>query len=301
VFRFGVNPDVGSDGVYLHNFWTTEKIGPGAAYLFSAKADGEEPSEAVVEIPPEYDVEVWLGQSRGDRLLLVGLQHMALVRVTDFYDNCGSAVETSILNSVSTDSDTLMIPISRGLLSREGCGPPQIEKQALLVIGSGAEWPSGLEYSATGLGVPDAPSNISNSVGFLGGVLTRLIPYEECEILGLLTRPAYCRIRYDEASASLRGIVRDTVCGGAVARANVRLREVNADPWKIRTTRSSRSGEFEIGALEGGSRYALSVQRFGPDGFDDFQEYNDTLEFAAGEQVVYDVGLRPLRPCAELQ
>jgi hypothetical protein len=305
VFRFAVNPDVGSEGVFLHNFWTTEKIDPGAAYLFSARPDGEEPSEAVVEIPGEYDVEVWLGQSQsgGDRLRLVGLKHMAFVRITHFYDTCGSAVESSILNTASTDSDTLMIPISKRLLSRPACGPPQLEKQALLVIGSATKWPSGLEYSAQGLGVSDAPSNISNSVGFLGGVLTKLTPFENCHFEGL-SPPPYCRLRYDAAAASLRGTLTDPVCGRPVARATVRLREVNPDTptsRKVRSTTSKRSGEYEIGALEEGRRYAFSVQRLGPDLLDDFQEHNDTLEFATGEQVVYDVGLRPLRPCAELQ
>lgn len=301
VFRFSVNPDVGSEGAYLHNFWTTEEIEPGAVYRFSATRDGEGSAESLVSIPSEYQVEVWLGQGQrySDVLHLVGLKHVAFARITDYYDTCGPEVVREVLDTRSTDSEILAIPINSRFRSREGCGSPNIEKRELLVVGSGAAWPKGLEHSASALGVPDTPSNVSNSVGFLGGVLTRRIPYESCHI-DSFRGPSHCRLRYDEESAMLSGTVMDVECGVPVARAAVRLREINPpspDERKIRETLSRRSGEYEIGALEGGRRYALSVRRLTSDGFDEFQEYTDTLEFAAGEHVSYDVDLRPLSPC----
>lgn len=303
VFRYAPNPDVGSDGIYLHNFWTTEPIEPGATYRFAATLDGSAPSEAVVEIAPEYDVEIWDAQGGGssavDFLWIDGLDHVAHSKITEFYDDCGAAVEEELLSSTSRDSEgPLRIPLRAQPHPRHGCGSPEIERRELLVIGSGAPWPSGEEHSTGALGVPDAPSDISNSVGFLGGVLTRRVPYEACQIVNGPPQP-YCRLRYDEFSVTLRGTVRDAYCGGEVARATVRLREVHADPRasrKVRSTKSSRSGSFEIGALVGGQRYAMDVYRMSG-GVYDYQTFVDTLTFRVGEQRTIEVGLRSVDPC----
>jgi hypothetical protein len=189
------------------------------------------------------------------------------------------------------------IPVYRRFIGRDGCDGVSIEKRELRVVGSGSEWPAGRKYSPGRLGVPDAPSNVSNSVGYLGGVLTKLLPYENCQIIGR-DPPAYCKLRYDASVASVRGTVTDVLCtGGAVAGATVELRELDpalpANP-RVRFTDTNRLGEFEIGALEPG-RYALLVSRYivsSP--LDQYEEHRDTLEFAAGEHATYGVGLRRL-------
>ena len=254
-----------------------------------------------METPSEYEVEAWIGQTlfASDRLRLAGVTHVPFViRITSFYDQCGSVVDRQIASNFP-QADPRFISISRRFDGRGGvCGQPVIEKQELLIVGSGSEWPSGPEYATFNLAVPEGPSNISNSLGFLGGVLTRLIPYEHCRIEGVEPVPDHCKLRYDEASASLSGVVRDATCGGPVARATVELRELNAAPaasHKVSFTETRRSGEFDIGALEEGIRYALTVRRFIPsDPFQQYQEHTDTLEFSAGEQATYNVGLRRL-------
>jgi hypothetical protein len=303
VFRFQPGNDVGSEGVYLHNYWTTERIEPDATYRFSASMGGGRSSEAVVEIPPDFQVEVLLaqdGSTPGDSLRVIGLHHVAFGQITYYYDSCGNAVESSLLDTRSSESEIPLIPISRRRRFRGGCGPAQVRKQELLVIGSGAPWPDGPEFSVSSLGVSDSPSNVSNSVGFLGGVLTKRIPYEHCLIVGFVPSREHCRLRYDEASATLRGTVRSVCRGEVIADADVRLREINPEPPaapKERFTSTNRSGEFEIGALEVGRRYAMHVGRLGPYGLDEFVVHTDTLGFAAGENATYDVVLRPLAPC----
>ena len=301
VFRFSGNPDVGSAGVFLHNFWTTERIEPAATYRFSAKWDAERTAEANVEIPPDYQVEVWLIQSSegADLLRLTGLRHVAFIDVvTHAYDECGPSVQHISLEVASADSDVQMVPVHKPSVSREGCGTPLIEKQELWIVGSGAAWPSNQAYSAETLGVPDSLSNISHSVGYLGGVLTKLIPYENCRIPYASLRD-YCQLRYDAAAATLKGTVTDILCTGeGVAGATVELREL--DPVspalpKSRFTSAGRSGEYEIGALVAGGRYALTVSRFiKADPKDQYEEHTDTLVFASGESLTYDVDLRRL-------
>ncbi|MGW8268253.1 MAG: hypothetical protein ACWGSQ_17940, partial [Longimicrobiales bacterium] len=258
VFHFSYygDPDVGSRGAYLHNFWTTERIDPGAAYRFSVRRSGEDPAEALVEIPDEYDVEVWLGQARSetDYLRIDGVEHVPFtVAEAHFYDRCGSSVDSVRFDKRSADGGGVLVPIRKEpVVPREGCGLPGVEKRELRVVGSKLEWPSGQAYSTHALAVPEGASNISNAVGFLGGVLTRVVPYEACRFQGGGGPvPDHCRLRYGPESATLRGTVSEVRCGdGPVDSVTVELRELDREPPAVRlvrTTLSNRSGGFEIG------------------------------------------------------
>jgi hypothetical protein len=306
VFRFPQdNPDIGSEGVFLHNFWTTERIEPGASYRFSAGRAGETPSEAVVQIPPDFQAEVWLSQALlggSDILRLTGLRHVAFAGATTyFFDACGPGAERISFPYTSADADLQQIVVVKRLQSRTGCGVPAVERRELRVVASGAPWPTGQTYSTSGLGVPDGSSSVTNSLGFLGGVLTRTIPYENCVIETVGPSSGHCILRYDAASATLRGTVKDASCGGGpVVRAAVVLREINPEQPgrpKLRTTVSNLAGTFEIGALEAGRRYRLTIRRLSPEGFDEFQEYADSLAPAPGERATRTAELRRVDPC----
>ena len=79
------------------------------------------------------------------------------------------------------------------------------------------------------------------------------------------------------------------------------LRDLDpADPDHrvVRLVDTRRMGVYEIAALEGGKRYALSVTRWvNGNPYDQYVEPSDTLRFEAGERLTYDVLLEPLR-CA---
>jgi hypothetical protein len=299
VFRFRSGPD--AEGVYLHNFWTTERIEPGAAYRFSSRLAQETASEAVVQVPPDYDVEVWLAQAgsgQSDSLRVAGLKHLGLViGIKRYHDGCIERVPLWV-GSAGSEVHTIAIStVFRPPAGQQCFG--SLVKTELLVVGSGAAWPSREESSVFRLGVPDVPSSISNAVGFLGGVLTKLIPYDEvCLIEGVPPPKGHCRLRYNASSVTLRGTVRDALCGGdGIGGATVRLRELDPESPgspQVRLSRSSTSGEFRIYPLEAGRRYALSVTRVTTDPLVQYQEHTDTLRFAPGEHANYDVGLRRL-------
>jgi hypothetical protein len=313
VFRFSdlQNPDVGSQGAYVHNFWTTERVEPGAAYRFSARLSGEEPAEATVEIPRVCETEVWISQVRyvRDYLRVAGLNHLpSLSANTHFYNRCGSGVDTVWTEVPPAQEGVHLIPIEKAeVVPVEGCGRPGIEKRELWVVGSEAEWPSGDEYSPRGLAVTERASNITNAVGFLGGVLTRTIPYENCGFQGGGTEvPDHCVLRYDGEAATLRGIVREMRCrDGPIDSVTVERREIDGEPpatRRIRSTLTNRGGVFEIGALEAGVRYAVRVRaKPEPDPFrgevDVYTIHTDSLALAAGEDAEYDVGLERLTSC----
>lgn len=305
--------------VYVHNFWTTERIEPGAAYRFSARREGEEPAEVVVEIPRDYAVEVWVSQlpAVSDSLRISPLRHLPFLELTaHFRDACESDALSRRAGGHSSDDAVLMIRIDTvEIRSRDAppeCGDPTIERHELWLVGSGAPWPEGSDYEVGALGgVPELPSNITNALGFLGGVLTRTVPYEKCVFQGGeegVAVPSHCRLRYDSETATLSGSVIETRCeDGPIAAIPVELRELDGEPpahRKIRPTRTDPVGGFRIGGLEPGMRYLLRARdepEIDADGNEVYlySEGTDTLELGPGEERQVAVELERLTDCDE--
>lgn len=323
LFRFSsyLDLDLGSEGAYLHNFWTLEDIEPGAAYRFSARREGKEPVEAVVEIPRDYEVEVAVGQERRrwppDELRITGVKHLPfLTTATYFYDSCGSSMTRTRYAGRSADDETHLIAIGKPEVTpRSACGLPIVPNRELWIVGSEAAWPAG-GYSPSALGESGRTSNVTNAVGFLGGVLTKVIPYEDCEFQSDgAPVPDYCLLRYGRETATVSGTVSETRCVGPLDSVTVQLTEMDREPARIRTVLSNRAGEFLIGALEPGISHFLWV-RAPPipiDSVFDLRRFSyvytewedihtlptDTLTFMPGQQVEYDINLQRLTPCSQ--
>jgi len=321
VFRFSsyADPNLGAEGVYVHNFWTPEPIEPGASYRFSATRDGKEPAEAVVEIPYDFDVEVAIDQRRdwsdADSLRVMGVKHLPFVTTTARYaDSCGTGATTSPNRPSSADDGVHLRTIQPPpIAERPGCGPYLVENRTLWIVGSAVAWPTG-GYSPDALGDSGWTSNVTHAVGFLGGVLSKVIPYEDCRFeTGGAPVPQYCRLRYDRTTALVTGTVREPLCYGLLDSVTVRLTELDRDPARVRTVLTSRAGEFLIGALEPGVPHALSVRApqvpvdsvFDPRAFryvytewaDVHTRHADTLTLTPGQRLEYGIQLARLFPC----
>jgi hypothetical protein len=323
LFKFSTPSDsaLGSGGVYVHNFWTAEDIEPGASYRFSARREGQERAEALVEIPLDYEVEVAVSQARGsggaDQLRITGLQHLPFLRIAvEFYDACESAVRGVPYARLSDDDGTHLIAIpTQGLHARGPCGPQWVANREIWIVGSETAWP-GAGYFDPALGDSAWTSNVTNAVGFLGGVLTKVVPWENCEFQsGGAPVPDYCLLRYGPETATVSGTVRDSVhaCVGPLDSVTVRLTEMDRDPARIRTVLSNDAGEFVFGALEPGIPHLVwahappvpidsvwVVEEFRwrhTDWFDVHAVYTDTLTVTPGQELEYDIGMHRLLPC----
>lgn len=302
--RWGITAPVDSAGTTVHNFWTTAPIRPGASFHFRAHGDIGRPVDAVVRIPADYHMEVLLGQAwnspHGDSLVLIGLHYVAFVSATTFtVDSCGDA---SVDQSYAPVSDTLHDAHSTPLFRvtparRPGCGPRFVTGRTLSIVGSGSAWaqdPSGVGFGDVG------PGNVTDGVGFVGGTLSKTVPYESCDYVQATGNNRYCRLRYDSTIVTLTGRVWDPVCGGFVARALVTLQELDPRPpevAKIRSTYTDFDGRYWMSGLEPGMRYYMTVQRderpalWGGGPFKEFPDYHATVVFTAGQQATHDLDL----------
>ncbi|NJD09868.1 MAG: hypothetical protein FIB01_05285 [Gemmatimonadetes bacterium] len=305
LFTYRLNPDVESEGAYLHNFWTTERIAAGAAYRLSVKQPGEETADATVAIPNDFCGEVWISADGRDSLRVAGIRNLPFVAATSsFWDLCGSTSARVSFTAPPAYVDSHTIAVRKTTVqARSGCGQLVLEKRELWLAGAAGEWPSVGE--TWGIAVPDRPSNISHSVGFVGGVLTKTVPYENCEFTGPTPLPRLCKLSYGGNSATLTGTVQEVRCGkGPIDSVRVQRTELNPNPThrKVRTTLTNRSGEFTIGALEPGIRYILKGRSptrpnppFGP--IDMYASPTDTIQFTPGERAQRVVGFRQNSEC----
>jgi hypothetical protein len=323
LFRFSSSsdPDIGA---YVHNFWTAEAIEPGAAYRFSARREGKEPAEAVVEIPRDYEVEVAINQVRGrgvtDELRITGVKHLPfLTTAAYFYDGCEWDVSKVWYDRRSADDGTHLIAIGKHEITfpegRVTCGGTWIANRELWIVGSAAEWPAG-GYSQRALGESGLTSNVTNAVGFLGGVLTKVIPYEDCAFQSDgAPVPDYCRLRYGSETATVIGTVSEPRCVGPLDSVVVQMTEMNREPARIRTVLSNGAGEFVVGALEPGIPHVVwarappvpidsvfNVYRFTweySEWMDIHTPHTDTVTFMPGQRLEYDIRLERLLPCRQ--
>jgi hypothetical protein len=323
LFRFSSrgDPSLGSEGVYLHNFWTREHVEPGATYRFSATRTGKAPAEAVVEIPPDYDVAVAINQRQGwdatDLLYVTGLNDLPFLEASvHYFDGCGWGVSPIPYERRSDDDGTHVFALLKQQAeTRPNCGRAWIARRELWMVGSHATWPSG-GYAEDALGESARTSNVTNAVGFLGGVLTKVIPYEDCSFLtDAGTIPHYCWLRYDGETATLAGTAREPLCFGELDSVSVQLTELGRDPARFRSVLTDEAGAFVFGALEPGIPHRVWARAprvpidsmFDPTSWrwvyteweDIHTIHTDTLTFAPGEQLDYDIVLRRLIACDE--
>jgi len=326
---FGFAPTTSVEGAaesWVHNYWTNVPINYGATYRLSVVAADGTTTSAPVPMPDklgEVDVEaMYLGAGRRSSstfqrfIVRVPAKHIAVVDVIHYVaeDAPGSLAGTftpcalapdvprvySIRQSVGeaiTVGDTMEIGISATLqpgLPGSGC---VIGRREVLVASSGSEWPSATAFSAAAP-AGGVPSAVDGGVGFMGGVVTRTVPFENCKLDPPVVGSS-CVMRYTDQSATVAGVVTDSRCRWPVEGATVVLTARDGSPTVIRTTTTDQLGRYSIGALVGGTSYAINVSqplKWPPgDPFavqPAYEDFNDTLTAQTGTTKTYDLDLQ---------
>jgi len=311
VFAFPVFQQTGADSFYVHNFWTDEPIEPGEVYEFKASAPDGLPATATVAIPAEFPITVALNQvsqaaSSVDQARVDGTAHIAFVRVdVYFHDGCGNGLQVQNFPAPRNGSGSHVVQVSKlNPLAREGCGDARVHRRMLRIIGSQEPWPTGPQFDIGALGASAIPTNLTNGVGFLGGVLTRTVPYEPCTLIGPDPRPTHCELSYGPEKATVRGILTD-VCGARILpNGEIALEELPGQGQthrKMRPATTDLTGLFVIQGLDPGLVYELRATHLERDPDLDepvFDVYVDTIgPLAPGGEHTHNVSVPRLLPC----
>jgi hypothetical protein len=271
-----------------------------------AQAGNGASAESVIEVPRDYQWEIWIGQPERmyapatNVLFLAGVKQVAFVgNYYSYWDECSPAAldrvvspqpagGDSVARQLGIDRDT--ISVSRQKAFGRPCGDKYYTKKEVEVVASGAPWPFGEDYTTWRLN-PTA-SNISNAFGFVGGVFIKRLPRERCEWDGYSSAEKYCKLRYDSTTATLSGSISSS-CPLNPDSVRVALREIEPGPTeplpRIRRPYLDRSGHYEIGAIRPGIRHELSIT--GGVGTWAWSSYTDTLTFRPGQRVTHSATL----------
>ncbi len=304
--------------VYVHTFWTTEPILPDATYRLTALRSDGATATATAKVAREYPrVIVGLGQDprqflNRDYVQVEGIDHLAMVLVHHYIpDECSSYSHPHTIFHGPDGRPEPGDDIARVYVDRRPVLPPgtfrcspELKKQ-ISIVTSGSEWAYGAELTNAVVTLPDVVSNVVNGAGFLGGILTRRVPYERCAIVDAASTDV-CELVYDPESAAIEGLITDATCSHLpVFGALVRLEET--DGPRIRETRtdsvassSSPSGYYQVAALEPGITYSLEAGT--TMGLDDlYAPYETSITLAPGERRTVEIPLqrqRDVNQCA---
>lgn len=280
---------MGSGSLYAHNFWTAERLEPGASYRLRAESRDGEVAESVVRIPPDYHLEVWVLQpmasqspsARSKYLRVEGVKELPFIFWYSSHDEtCLTARACRSIQAMSPGGDSVARMYGSG------------GARAAETVASGAEWPFGLDFSVWRL-VPDTTgSSIKGAFGFVGGVLSRSTWIEDCALPYPSSPDTYCKLRYDSTTATLRGSVA-SACGVSAERLSIQLRELEPPAGEQPRTRFGALdslNNYDIGAVRSG-RHELSITSQG------FIPQFDTLQFAQGEKSHHLAILEPVGEC----
>lgn len=254
--RFIGGISVDTISLFTHNFWTTEPIEPGETYHFRVSDPDGSSAGATVPIPGDYPVSVTYS-AFNDQLadvLVSGIDYLGLVLFRrhlplDCVDWPGPPFYFGVAFPVGPpNSGVFRVPVS-SFLDPQIQLPCEIVTMDLFVVASGSPWPAGLEFDPAALGVLMAPQNIENGVGFLGGILSKPLPWEPCTVEP--PSGSGCQLTYDPTSATLMGTVTHAATGNPIPGAELRLTEIGIDPTPPTRNRGSTDGEgsYEIGAV----------------------------------------------------
>jgi hypothetical protein len=317
----GATTDTGT--AFVHDFWTTERITPGATYRFAAARPGQPTAEAVVTVPERFALTLSLHQSKYSndhdfaRVSSVSYLPFSEQRLR-FSDGCGSDEDTLRNRAARAENGTVTLPVGRDTVAQRGCGNPVVTRRHLWVAASESPWPVPEVSHLLGLGASERTSNVTNALGFLGGLLTVEVPYNSCTfaaqskwpegtssgIPGPTQRysPEWCELRFDSVSASSSGRVIESRCGdGPVKDATVRFTQLD-DSARTQLATTAADGAFEFGALKPGVRYNLYVYaKLGPIGgglyMNLYSTVDDTVTFSPGEHRSGDLYIQRLIAC----
>jgi hypothetical protein len=277
LFRFA-DPRLESEG-YVYNFWTTERLEPGASYrLRAVRSDGAS-TMATVVMPADLELTLLYSEALVDS----GLADVGRVRVraehvlyTDVIYEIWHTVEEKpaepIVRRERRDSsdiagtqylrvlqDSLRFPHSLPVRALR-----DMRRLELRLAVARSDWPFAPGLSHAEIALPgNAPSNIENGIGFVGAVATWTVPLQRCH--ASTARPdgeQTCTTVLNAHTASVVGSVVREPCSVPSVQAKIRLSQRFAGGGSVLFEwQAGWEGEYRFEGIEPGAELVLD---FGP-------------------------------------
>ncbi len=182
-----------SETIYAYNFRSELQVQPASTYLLTAtRGDGAQ-SRVVVDIPPEFIDPTFVPADRPwqpDMLLINGVENLADVqarfKVTYKLAEYSQPYHVSLIgDAFRVDENTHGVYIDRETIANATLGLEEIEitNCELYVASAGTDWVDFSNVDPELLMLPDGITNVESGTGYVIGVSSRAIPYDNfaCE------------------------------------------------------------------------------------------------------------------------
>ncbi len=175
-------------GVRAHNFWTTMDIQPEGTYRLRVERSDGVSSEVTVTLPADFPApRVQISDRRiddPDVVLIEGVAQLADVQ-TMYYMQSGTVVSLPHLqDTVRTSPTAYQVFIDpdedRQHIDEFFGGAELVIDAQIFVAAAGPGWPPFASIDEKVIALPQGISNVENGVGYLGGVLSKAVPYKIC-------------------------------------------------------------------------------------------------------------------------
>jgi hypothetical protein len=180
-------------GVYTHNFWTTVDIEPAETYRITAEStEGKEASSNVeVTLPEDFPTPLVVmardrQSDKPDRIYINGLEKVADVQTVYHVaaNSGGSTLYTvpHLKDTSRTTSGGYVAVIDREEEQQKVnnfIANPVLKKQIFVAAG-GPDYPKLARIEQSVVVLPEGISNVENGVGFVGGIVSKTVPYKGC-------------------------------------------------------------------------------------------------------------------------
>lgn len=175
-----------SNNRYAYNFWTTQSLEPSQTYRLKAERSDGAASHAIITLPADFPTPIayiWEPDDFSpDRIEIEGVENLVDAQV--IYNS------QSQHNSISFIRDTVVAPdgsyqvLIQPWMNIESFGASidMIPKEDLniFIAASTRDFPDFATVDEIAISFPGGVSNVEKGVGYVGGIVSKSIPYRSC-------------------------------------------------------------------------------------------------------------------------
>lgn len=242
---------------YVHNFWTAERLEPGASYRLRATRSDGASTDALVVMPAALEFTL-LNSGGYNGVMTVRAEHLLFVEVihtmsTASGDPTGGIAIRQKEIFRGEQPGTYRIFLEADSLTREGL--QDVRREEIRIAVARSDWAYDPDLPDLEAMLPGGvPTNVENGFGYVGGVVTWTIPFHHCRTVAAAPDGELsCPVDFDERSASLTGRILRQPCGEPDELALLRLTERFADGSAfIRSWKAGWDGSYRFEGITPG-------------------------------------------------
>jgi len=173
-------------GASSWNYWTTMDLIPDQAYLLTAAYGDGRSSSAEVMLPPDFPQPVFDEES--DIVRIMDIEHLADVQ-TRYHVRLGQSGGDYLVSFPYKQEISPYSPTEYRVRLRPGNDQTYLNEfypggsilnRQIFVASAGPGWPDFDSLDEIVETLPDGVSNIENGVGYLAGIVSKIIPLRSC-------------------------------------------------------------------------------------------------------------------------